>query len=373
MRNRLKVLTLSASLAAGAILCSSAFAADAPAPALSKGVVKQLAAANEALKNKKYDDALAKIKEAQSAPGEKTAYDRFVIDELLLPIYAQKQDYADLAPVLQSAAANQYATPEQQKSWLRALFNIDNQGTDYAKTIELGQELIKKGYADNDTYVIIANSENKLGKFKDAAATIQEVIGKQERPEERLLVFQWNCYVKANDDADAAKVVEKLVSYYPKPEYWANALVPLRKMDIKDPHLQLNVFRLENDVGVLKNPGDYAEMAEIALDAGYPGETVSVLQQAFAKNVFTEQRDKDRYQHLLDGAKERAAKDQASLPAFEQDANNSPTGDKLVQLGAAYLSYNQPEKAIAAINKGIAKGGLKNPDEANLLLGMAPP
>ena len=42
-----------------------------------------------------------------------------------------------------------------------------------------------------------------------------------------------------------------------------------------------------------------------------PGETQSVLQKAFAKNVFTEQRDKDRYQHLLDGAKQRAASDQA--------------------------------------------------------------
>jgi hypothetical protein len=37
--------------------------------------------------------------------------------------------------------------------------------------------------------------------------------------------------------------------------------------------------------------------------------------------VFTEQRDKDRYQHLLDGAKQRAATDQAALPKSEQAAN----------------------------------------------------
>jgi len=42
-----------------------------------------------------------------------------------------------------------------------------------------------------------------------------------------------------------------------------------------------------------------------------------------------------------------------------------------VQVGAAYISYGQNDKAVAALTKGIAKGGLKSPDEANLLLGIA--
>jgi hypothetical protein len=42
-----------------------------------------------------------------------------------------------------------------------------------------------------------------------------------------------------------------------------------------------------------------------------------------------------------------------------------------VKLGAAYLSYGENDKAIEAINRGVAKGGVKNPDEAGLLLGMA--
>jgi hypothetical protein len=35
------------------------------------------------------------------------------------------------------------------------------------------------------------------------------------------------------------------------------------------------------------------------------------------------------------------------------------------------LSYGQNDKALAALNKGIAKGSLKYPEEANLLLGIA--
>jgi hypothetical protein len=373
MRNRLKFVAVLASLCGGAWLCSAVLAADATSagPQVSKAVAKPLKAAQEALGAKKLDEAQAHLREAQSASGEKTAYDGWVINVLQLQIYQQKQDLAGQMSVLSTMVSSQYATAEQQKIWYKSLALYSFQQKDYPKALDWAEQAVKHGNNDADTLTLIAKSQYLTGKYKDAAATLQDVVGKQEKPDEESLKLLWAFNLKAEDTAGAAKAVEKLVTYYPKPEYWANALAPLVRMDIKDAHLQLNVYRLMNDVGVLKLPSDYAEMAEIALDAGYPGETQSVLQQAFAKNVFVEQRDKDRYQHLLEGAKQRAANDQAQLPTAEQTANAAANGDALVQVGAAYLSYGQNDKAVAAITKGMAKGGLKSPDEANLLLGIA--
>jgi len=374
MRNRLKFVALFASLCTGAWLCSAVPAADQPPPAgpqVSKAVAKPLKAAQEAMQAKKLDEALARVREAQGAAGDKTAYDNYVINILLFQIYQQKQDMADAIPALQLAAQSQYATSEQQKVWLKNIALYFFQQKDYAKALDLADQAVKHGVNDLDTLGLIAKSQYLSGKYKDAAVTMQQIVSKQDKPDEESLKLLWQFDLKANDDAGAAKAVEKLVTYYPKPEYWANALAPLVRMDIKDAHLQLNVYRLMTDVGVLKLPTDYAEMAEIALDAGYPGETQAVLQQAFAKNVFVEQRDKDRYQHLLEGAKQRAAADQGQLANVERTAAAAATGDPLVQLGAAYISYGQNDKAVAAITKGIAKGGLKSADEANLLLGIA--
>jgi Tetratricopeptide repeat len=374
MRNRLKFVALVASLCTGAWLCSALPAADQPPPAgpqVSKSVAKPLKAAQEALQAKKLDEALAHVREAQGAAGDKTAYDSYVMNILLFQIYQQKQDMGDAIPVLQSASQSQYATPEQQKVWLKNIALYYFQQKDYTKALEVADQAVKHGVNDLDTLGLIAKAEYLTGKYKDAATAMQEIVGKQDKPDEESLKLLWQFDLKANDDAGAARAVEKLVTYYPKPEYWANALAPLVRMDIKDAHLQLNVYRLMNDVGVLKLPTDYAEMAEIALDAGYPGETQNVLQQAFAKNVFVEQRDKDRYHHLLEGAKQRSANDQSQLATVEQTAAGAPNGDALVQVGGAYISYGQNDKALAAISKGIAKGGLKSPDEANLLLGIA--
>ena len=56
---------------------------------------------------------------------------------------------------------------------------------------------------------------------------MQDIVGKQDKPDEESLKLLWQFELKADDDAGAAKAVEKLVAYYPKPEYWANALAPL--------------------------------------------------------------------------------------------------------------------------------------------------
>jgi len=382
MRNHLKsralfasigsIALLSASIGSTALLCGAAAAAEqASGPQVTVAIAKPLKAAQDAIREHKLDEALAKLHEAQAAPGEKSAYDNYVINLMLFQVYQQKQQMGTAIPVLAQLAQSQYASAEQQRNWLKNIALYYFQEKDYAKALEAADQAVKHGANDGDTLRLIAKSQYLSGKYKDAALMMQEIVARQEKPDEESLKLLWQFSLKANDQAGAGKAVEKLVAYYPKPEYWANALASLVNADTKDAHLQLNVYRLMNDVGVLKRGGDYAEMADIALDQGYPGETEAVLQKAFAQNVFTEPREKERYQHLLDGAKQRAAADLAALPAKEAEAAGAATGDKLVQLGADYMSYGQYDKAVASINRALSKGGLKSPEEANVLLGIA--
>jgi hypothetical protein len=191
------------------------------------------------------------------------------------------------------------------------------------------------------------------------------------KPSEKGLNVIWSCAIKLKDDATAAKTIEKLILHYPKPDYWQNAMASILANRTFDDRIQLMTYRLMNEVGILKRGSDYRDMAQIALDQGNPGEAQAAMEQAFAKNLYTEQREKESNQRLLDTAKKKAQDDRASLARNEKDAAAAPTGDALVQIGGAYLGYGQPDKALAAINAGIAKGKLKYPDEAYMLLGIA--
>jgi Flp pilus assembly protein TadD len=365
------VFTFAFGVAAGGVGQVLHAAENEKTPTLSSDLARPLKAAQDAMKAKKFDDAIADLKIAQDSKGKKTDYDNYVIDSMMGLSYYQEQKFLDAAPLMHEAALSQYSPPEQAKQWLTAIMGIYYQAKNYPDTIATGQELIKRGSGDSSIYTTIALAQQAQGKNKEAAQTVQQIIDKQPKPEEKLLAFQWNAYLKANDSADADKVVMQLVKHYPKNDYWLNALSPLLSMNNQDAHLQLDIFRLMNEVGVLTRPGDYSEMAGLSLDQGFPGESVQVLQKAFASNAFTDPRDQERYKHQLTGAQQRADADQKSLPTQETQAHAAAGGDALVGVGAAYLSYGQPDKAVDLINQGIAKGSLKYPDQANLLLGIA--
>ena len=82
----------------------------------------------------------------------------------------------------------------------------------------------------------------------------------------------------------------------------------------------LHVYRLMQDTKTLKQPSDYTEMAQLAIEAGTPGEAQRVLEQGFAANIFTDARDEGAQQRLLEAAKKAAAADQASLAKVEAEA-----------------------------------------------------
>lgn len=374
MKNRVSIIAALASLGAGALFSQAVLADEAATPktpTVTANVAKQLVAAQAALKAEKPDDAIASLKEAQAAKGDKSPYDLYVINTMLGTAYVKKNDYMDAAPLLEAAARSEYCPPAQAKAWLRAVMVIDYNNKDYPKTVELGEQIITRGAADDETTSMMGDSYYHLGKFKEAGDFVQQATDKQDKPQEKFLKFEYSCFTKANDSKAAEKVLDKLITFYPSNDYWAIALSSLRGANITDAHQQLALYRLEFDLGVLKRPSDLEEMAEISLDQGFPGETVAVLQRAFQQNLITDAREKERYQHLLEGAKQRAMKDEASLAAAEPAAEKAPDGNMLIQLGAAYLSYGQAAKAVSMLQQGIAKGMLKNPDEATLLLGQA--
>jgi hypothetical protein len=158
-------------------------------------------------------------------------------------------------------------------------------------------------------------------------------------PSSETLQLILSACVKLEDTACQNKALERLVTYYPKPDYWYNLLFSISKETASSDANTLQTFRLMSEVDVLKSADDFIEMAQLAMDAGSPGEAQHVLQRGFDKNVFTDQRNKDKAQRLLDKAKAKAAADQPTLDKTAKEADAAPTGAKNAAMGLAYLGY----------------------------------
>jgi Tfp pilus assembly protein PilF len=349
-------------------------AAHADEPQVSRAVAKSLKAANDALQAKNYDEVLARTREA-AAITPRTAYDDYVIHYMQMPAFAAKNNYTETANAIEAIIDSPYLPASSKPQLLRTLMSIDYQNKDYDKAISYGQRALAAGDLNADTPLIIAQAYFLSNKYKEALAGMQAIVARDEqagrKPTEKSLNLIWSCAIKLKDDASASRAIEKLILHYPKPDYWSNAMAGVLANKATDDRLLLMTYRLMAQVGILKRGADFTEMAQIALDQGNPGEAQTILEQAFAKNLYTDPHDKERSQRLLDKVKRTAADDRSSLPKAEREASNAATGDGLVQIGAAYLGFGMPEKALSSISAGIAKGKLKYADESYMLLGIA--
>src|SRR5262245_52245280 len=91
-----------------------------------------LKAAQDAITKKRWDTALAKIKEADAMPG-KTAFDQYKINELLWYVYLQQGRNADAARVLEGQIASPQMPANEKVARTKTLAQLYARSNSYAK------------------------------------------------------------------------------------------------------------------------------------------------------------------------------------------------------------------------------------------------
>jgi hypothetical protein len=362
----------------GSTLSGAAKADDAqppPKPQVSAAAGKDLQAAQKALQAHKYDETLALLDKVRANP-KKNEYDEYLADEFAFTALAAEKKYQDAEVPLEAAMTSKYMPAEELRTRLVQAATLNYQLQNYAKAIEFGERAMKNGSATEQLQTVIAQSYYLKNDFRNTDRFVRNMVDDQvkagQTPSEETLQLGLSSADKLQDDAGTSRWLELLVTYHPKPEYWENLLDTLYRGSTKlsDPQL-LQVYRLSADVGVLKNGTEYAEMAQLALAQGSPGEAVTTLTKGFANNAFTTTADKNRNQHLLDSAKKDAAADQPGLAKNEADAVNAANGDRLVGVGLGYFGYGDYGRAAKDLAAGLSKGTTKDSNNARLLLGIA--
>lgn len=341
---------------------------------MTKKVDKPLLEAQKARAAKNWDEVIAKVTEAEAVPVEKSAYDLFWIREFRGVSNVNLKKYpealADLVPGFDSPCMDSADKPARAKLLMQLAF----QTKDYPKAIDFGKKAQALSPSDPDVGVYLSNAYYITNDFENtrsvSAAAIKQLEDSGKVPEETLYRILQSACLNLKDNDCVVALIEKLVIHYPKPSYWTDLINSLLRVSSNDREL-LNVLRLSDGVDVMKDGSQYTEMAQLALGQGLPGEAQAILEKGQQKGIFTVQREKDLATRILADSKQAVTLDKSTLEKQDASARAKPTGEADVKLGAAYLSYGQNEKAIEALQRGIGKGGVKNPDEAGLLLGIA--
>jgi tetratricopeptide (TPR) repeat protein len=238
---------------------------------------------------------------------------------------------------------------------------LNYQAMDYANVLKNAADLQKIMPLDDTGYLVVIQSYYNTNDFANAAtaakAEIAAKIASNMKPTEDVLGLLLNAQIKNKDETGARQTLDQLATISTKPEIWGQVMdFALGTMGISD-HQLLNLYRLSILTGTMKDT-DYLAMATIDLQNGLPAEAKAILTKA------------NKPGDLLTQANSFLARDQQALPALAAEAAKQTNGEIDVKLGESYYTYGRFDEAIAAMQKGIEKGGLKDAADAQTTLGI---
>ncbi|GAP33679.1 hypothetical protein ABXN37_00660 [Piscinibacter sakaiensis] len=355
-----------------AALALAAVAGFAQAQALRPEVGKPLQAAEAMIKAGKYREALAKVRELDGVGG-KTSAETVVIERMRLAAASGAGD-ADTAARSFEALSGGMSSADKLRS-IESIAGSYYRNKEYAKAQQWYARYFKEGGTSAANRTLMIQTQYLAGDFAGAARELTAEIQATEKaggtPQEARLTLLLNAAQRLNDPNVTAYAMERLVVHYPKKEYWADLLSRLQRKPSFSDRFALDVYRLSLATGVMNKASDYMEMAQLAVQAGFPAEGRQVVDKGYAAGVLGTGPEAERHKRLRDLIAKRVDEDKAAQPAAEAEAAKAKDGNALVTVGFNQVVSGQGAKGVATMQQGIAKGGLKRPEDAKLHLGIA--
>ena len=362
---------------------STATAQDAPkkeretrkTPALRNNIYEKLAEAQVFAEAKQYVEAEAVLNDMLDATSKKSKLNRYE----LANVY---NTYAYLRYAVEDydGALNYYQKVIDQRPEIPLALEINTLYT--VAQLYFLQENWKKGIDTLNTwmsvtdtpstnaYVLLANGYFQLKDYDKSLSNIQIAIDREEAagkvPKEQWYNLARFIHFDRDNFRAALDILEILIMYYPKKQYWVQASHLYGEE--KDEARQLAMLEATYEQNLLDRSQDIVLLSQLYLQAEVPFPAARAMEKGLADDIV----EKESKNYELAGVAWRQAQEVTkSLPMLEAAASKSEKGELYARLGNVYLDVDKNKEAVEALKRGLDRGGVKRPDQARLALGMA--
>jgi len=376
-------LLLVADQAFDAGFVSIATAQDAPkkeretrkTPALRNNIYERLAEAQAFAEAKQYTEAEAVLNDMLDATSKKSKLNRYE----LANVY---NTYAYLRYAVEDydGALNYYQKVIDQRPEIPLALEINTLYT--VAQLYFLQENWRKGIDTLNTwmsvtdtpstnaYVLLANGYFQLKDYDKSLSNIQIAIDREEAagklPKEQWYNLARFIHFDRDNFREALDILEILIMYYPKKQYWVQASHLYGEE--KDEARQLAILEATYEQNLLDRSQDIVLLSQLYLQAEVPFPAARAMEKGLADDIV----EKESKNYELAGVAWRQAQEVTkSLPMLEAAASKSEKGELYARLGNVYLDVDKNKEAVEALKRGLDRGGVKRPDQARLALGMA--
>jgi tetratricopeptide (TPR) repeat protein len=363
-------------LAAGLVVGASAVAQRAgeeEAPPAAQGSIdvqtgKVLNEAIELLNMEKLAEANAKI---NTLSLDKLApYERGKVEQILFNIAYAQEKFQEAREHLQKAIdsgglnaveidAARYQSAQlflQEEKWKEGAAALEEWFKTAANPNSAAYYLLAVAYYQQDDYNRALAPAKKAVELMDKA-----------KPNESWLGMLSALHLQREEFREAIPVLQQLVTVAPsKKTYWMQLSSVYGQLE--DYANALGVMQLAHSAGLVTDDSEVRRLADLLMFNDVPYRGAQVLEAAIEQK--TVKIDEKLYEKLAN-CWIQAGELEKSLAPLQRAAELASSGDLWVRLAEVHVQRDDWTGAITAVERGVAKGQLKDPGNAQLMLGIA--
>jgi tetratricopeptide (TPR) repeat protein len=353
---------------AGAREDAEAAEAAAAATSIDAQTGKILNEAIELLNMEKYAEAGQRI--GTLTLDRLSPYERGKVEQILFNIAYSQEQYekarGHLKNAIDSGGLNTVEI-DQARYQSAQLYMQEEKWREGAAALE---EWFKTAMNPNSAaYYLLAVAYYQQDDFNRALPPAQKAVELMDKakPNESWLSMLSALYLQREQYREAIPVLQQLVTAAPdKKTYWMQLSSVYGQME--DYSNALAIMQLANNVGLVTEDSEVRRLADLLLFNDVPYRGAQVIESAIEKKIVSLD---DKLYEKLANCWIAAGEFDKSIAPLQRAAELAPTGDAFVRLGEVQVQREDWSAAIAAIQRGVDKGDLKDPGSAQLMLGIA--
>jgi tetratricopeptide (TPR) repeat protein len=338
----------------------------APSTNIDQQTAATLSAAIELLNNEDYAGADAKLKTLRL--DRLSPYERGTTERIMFSIAYAQERYEDARGHLKAAIDSGGLNAQQIDEARYQSAQMYMQEEKWREGAAALEEWFKTAANPNSAaYYLLAIAYYQMEDLDRALPPAKKAVELMDRPNESWIQTLSYLYIQREEYREAIPLLKQLVAIAPeKKTYWMQLSSIYGQ--IEDYTNALAVMQVANNAGLVTEDAEVRRLADLLLFADVPYRGAQVLEAAIEKKTVNV--DEKLYEKLANCWIAAREYDKAVSP-LQRAAELSPNGDLFVRLGEVQAQREDWPATIAAIERGIAKGQLRDLANANLWIGIA--
>jgi tetratricopeptide (TPR) repeat protein len=318
------------------------------------------------------DWATARVGLAAAQAAAQSPYARYVVGQLMFEIGRGANDQQLQAQAVDAMLASGGAPENQIRPLINNQVAFALRASNWTAAEAALTRLVELDPNDTERLSQLAQVKVQLNKRPEALALYQRLLQQGEasgqRASEQVYRQTLALAYEANMMPQAVELSQRLIAAYPTPDNLRTGVLIYRQAEQADGVLNLDIRRFMRAAGLLREGGEYVELADALRRGGLPGEVKAVLDEGMQRGAVSAG-DADARQ-LMAWANENIGQDRGALAGLRTQALAGSSGRAARTTADALFGYGQYAEAAELYRAALQKGG-EDADLVNIRLGAA--